>query len=84
MLTAQTIVEYARLELARDPEFRRYCDARLSALRAAVAGLPPDLESCLAFEASPGVPLAKMLLDAYNRQASEPQWIRAKRAATAY
>jgi hypothetical protein len=71
------------MELRRDPEFRLFCSERLPGIRQALPNLPAELEGCLATEMSPGLPLAKFLLDAYNLQASEPQWQRLRRAATA-
>lgn len=77
------MVEYARLELRRDPDFHQFCSERLPGIRQELGDLPESLEGCLATEVSPGLPLAKFLLDAYNLQASEPQWQRLRRAAVA-
>lgn len=74
-------MEYARLELKRDPEFRQFCDAHLPSLRLALPDLPQSISDCLGVEIAPGMPLAKMLLEAYNAQASEQQWHRAQRDA---
>lgn len=73
---------YARLELRRDPDFRLFCNERLPGLRQALPNLPEDLDACLGMEAF-GAPIAKYLLDAYNLQASEPQWRRLQKAAAA-
>lgn len=80
MLTNKTMVDFAQLELRRDPGFARFCEERLPGLRSMLP-LPTYLVDCLAIEVVKGMPLAQLLLDAYNNQAEEPQWLRAKRAA---
>jgi hypothetical protein len=71
------MIQFARLELERDPDFRVFVEKRLAELRRS-AQLPKKLEECLAYEVIPKIPLAKFLVEAFNRQATKPDWIRLK------
>jgi len=74
----QTIVDYARLELARDPEFHAFGTTLLEKLRALIPDLPADLDASLDAKIR-DVCVAKLMLDGYHLQCSEAQWNRAKR-----
>lgn len=76
MLTNQTQIEWALLEAEREPEFNRFCQEKIAELRAGGFALPPDLASCFAVQAAPGILLAKLLIEAFAAQASQPQWYR--------
>ena len=77
MLTQQTEVEYALLEVKRDPVFHQFCVARIAEQRVKHQ-LPEEFEACLAVEAAPGVTLARVLLELFMAQLSKPQWRRAR------
>ena len=78
MLTNLTIVEYAKLEISRDPEFLAFCESYLALLREKISNIPP-LPECLDYEVAAGFPMAKVLLEAFSSQSTEPQWQRARR-----
>lgn len=72
------MVEYVKLELGRDPDFRSYCADMLTRVRAHVSDLPAATEACLS-TCIDGVCLARLLLDGYNARCVEEQWKRARR-----
>lgn len=75
-LTTQTLINYARLELRRDARFAVFCEQVLAELRQHMP-LPDAAETCLELEIAPGIPIAKLFIEAYERQADEPGWRRA-------
>ena len=77
MLTVQSQVAYCRLEIQRDPVFRQFCTDILDNLRL-THSLPSELDSCLSIELTPGLPVARILLDRFCDSLDEPQWIREK------
>jgi hypothetical protein len=70
-------VEYTLLEYRRDPAFRQFCTDLLAELRSA-HNLPHDVGACMAIELSPGMTVARILLDRFCETLDEPQWIREK------
>ena len=75
MLTDKTQVDYALLELRRDPQFRQFCINLLSPFRDRYH-LPNEIEQCMAIELIPGIPIARIALDKFKDAINEPQWIR--------
>lgn len=73
-------MNFAQLELKRDPEFRQFCENFLHRLRLLVPGIPISVEACLPVKLR-GLLLASRLLEIYHSHHETPQWQRAKRAA---
>ena len=76
MLTEDTLVQWALMEMEREAEFQRFVTEKLAQLRAAGVDLPLDVATSLAVQAAPGIPVAKVLIEAFAAQASLPQWYR--------
>lgn len=74
-LTTETLVHYALLELNRDPGFGDFVTEQLAKLRRRLR-LPDGLQEALAVELSPGIPLAKLLIESWDGQQTEPQFFR--------
>ena len=83
MLTDQTLVDYALLQFKQEPEFKEFVAGRLAQLKVGGVKLPESIEDCLSVQVSPGIPLAKLLIEAFADQATQPQWYRLRQAARA-
>jgi hypothetical protein len=74
-LTTETLVHYVLLELNREPGFSEFVTEKLALIRRRIP-LPEGLQDALAVELAPGAPIAKLLMESWDGQQTEPQFFR--------
>lgn len=81
MLSDESYTEFALFEYRRSSKFKTFVDAEVAALREKGAiPLGEPLSAIFGRPARDGLPLAKVLLSAFEAQTDQPQWQRASAA----